>query len=73
MTVGFIASTIPAKIVHTSDTTLFHIAMLETGNALMWVPIANLNGLVDPWITAPADILIPPVLPSAEPTGILGL
>ena len=72
-TVGYIAATVPAKIVRASGTTLFNIAMLETGDPLQWVAIARLNGLVDPWITAMEEILIPPVLPSGPQTGILGL
>jgi hypothetical protein len=72
-TVGYIASTIPAKVVRASGTTLFHIAMRETDNPLQWVAIAQLNGLTDSWITAETEILIPPVLPSGPQTGILGL
>jgi hypothetical protein len=72
-TVGYIAATVPAKIVRASGTTLFNIAMMETGDPLQWVAIAQLNGLVDPWITAMEEILIPPVLPSGPQTGILGL
>lgn len=73
MTQGYIAATIPAKKVRASGTTLYHIAMLETGDPLQWVAIAQLNGLTDPWITAEQEILIPPVLPSGTQTGILGL
>jgi hypothetical protein len=73
MTVGYIASTIPAKIVSASGTTLFHIAMLESGDALQWVAIGNLNGIIDPWVTTQTDILIPPVFPTAVQTGLLGL
>ena len=73
MTVGYIASTIPAQIVRASGTTLFHIAMQQSGNPLQWVAIANLNNLIDPWINAQANILIPPVLPTDTQTGILGL
>ena len=72
-TVGYIAATVPAKIVRASGTTLFNIAMMETGDPLQWVAIAQLNGLTDPWITALEEILIPPVLPSGPQTGILGL
>jgi hypothetical protein len=72
-TVGYIAATVPAKIVRASGTTLFNIAMRETGDPLQWVAIAQLNGLVDPWITGLEEILIPPVLPSGPQTGILGL
>jgi hypothetical protein len=72
-TVGYIAATVPAKIVRASGTTLFNIAMMETGDPLQWVAIAQLNDLTDPWITAMEEILIPPVLPSGPQTGILGL
>ena len=73
MTVGYIAATIPARTVRVSSTTLFHVAMLQLGDPLQWVPIAQLNGLIDPWVVAQQEILIPPVLPSGTPTGILGL
>lgn len=69
----FIASTIPAKIDRVSGVTLFHVAMLEFNDPLQWVPIAELNSLIDPWIFGTAEISIPPVLPSGTPTGILGL
>lgn len=73
MTVGYIASTIPARIFRASGTTLFHVAMLQTGDPLQWVAIAELNNMIDPWINAQVDILIPPVLPTGIQTGILGL
>lgn len=69
---GYIAATIPAKILRESDTNLFRIAMKETGDPLQWVAIAQLNGMIDPWIVAEREILIPPVLPSGQQTGILG-
>jgi hypothetical protein len=73
-TVGYIASTIPAQVVReTSGTTLFQIAMLQTGDALQWVSIAQLNDLTDPWLNIQEDILIPPVFPTGPQTGILGL
>lgn len=56
-----------------SDTTLFEVAMRELGDALHWVALARLNGLTSPWIIGEQTILIPPVLPSGQPTGILGL
>lgn len=73
MTVGFIAATVPAKVIRVSDDNLFRIAMVETGDPLQWVAIARLNGLTDPWIGAETEILIPPVFPSGTQTGILGL
>jgi hypothetical protein len=71
--VGYIAATVPAKTVWASGTTLFQIAMQETGNPLQWVALAELNGLTDPWIVGLEKILIPPVLPAGPQTGILGL
>jgi len=73
MTVGYIGATIPAATFRASNTTLFHVAMLETGDPLQWVALAELNGLIDPWIMGQANILIPPVLPTGVQTGILGL
>jgi hypothetical protein len=73
MTVGYIGATIPAKVLRVSGTTLFQIAMQETGDPLQWVAIAELNGITDPWIAGLQTILIPPVLPSGAQTGILGL
>ena len=73
MTVGFIGATIPAKVIRVSDINLFQIAMMQTGDPLQWVAIAELNGLTDPWIVGQQTLLIPPVLPSGAQTGILGL
>lgn len=72
-TAGYIAATVPAQTLRVSGTTLFHVAVEAFGDALQWVPIAELNDIDDPWITAQEDILIPPVIPSGTPTGILGL
>lgn len=72
MTVGYIASTIPAKIVSASGTTLFHIAMIEKGDALLWTAIASMNDITDPWIDTQINILIPPVFPTGPQSGILG-
>lgn len=71
-TVGYIGSTIPAKSISVSGSTLFHVAMLQNGDPLQWVAIAELNNIIDPWITAREDVLIPPVFPSGAQTGILG-
>lgn len=69
MTVGYIASSIPAKVVSASGTTLFHIAMLEAGDPLQWVAIAEENNIFDPWINAQVNVLIPPVFPTGPQTG----
>lgn len=74
MTVGYIAATIPAQVLRAqSGVTLFHIAMQQTGDALQWVAIAELNNIIDPWLNSPTDILIPPVFPPEPQTGIIGL
>lgn len=84
--VGYIAATIPAKVIHTSaHNTLFHIAMLQSGDPLQWVSFAQLNNIIDPWIQGDVDILVPPVFsnkklliipevggsPAATPTPVL--
>jgi hypothetical protein len=69
--VPFIAETIPAKVVQVSNSTLFRVAARQTEEALEWVAIAQLNGLIDPWITPLTPIKIPPVFPTATPTGLL--
>jgi hypothetical protein len=73
MTVGYVAATVPAQVLRVSNTTLFVIAMQQFGDPLQWVAIAELNGLTDPWIVGLQNILIPPVLPTGTPSGILGL
>jgi hypothetical protein len=73
MSVGYIAATIPAAVLRVSNTTLFQLAMMQTGDALQWVALAELNGITDPWIVGQTTILIPPVLPTGIQTGILGL
>jgi hypothetical protein len=71
-TVEFIAATIPAAVVRTSGTTLFHVALQQLDDPLQWVAIAQLNGQIDPWVPAQQDILIPPIIPTGAQTGILG-
>ena len=68
----YIASTIPARALHVSGTTLFHIAEIYLGDAMRWVELAEINGLVDPWIYGITTILLPPVLSTAPLDGILG-
>lgn len=74
MATEYIGATIPAKVLRgQSGANLFTIAMQQTGDPLQWVAIAELNGLTDPWLFTPTDILIPPVFPSGPQSGILGL
>ena len=68
----FIAATIPAKSIFISGSTLFHVAEMQLGDALRWVELAEINGMVDPWVWGAKRILIPPVLSTAPVDGILG-
>jgi hypothetical protein len=68
----FIAATIPAKSIYVSGSTLFHVGELQLGDALRWVELAEMNGMVDPWIWGVRRILLPPVLSTAPLDGILG-
>jgi len=68
----YIAATIPARSIYISGQTLFHVAERELGDAMRWVELARINGMVDPWIWGVRRILIPPVLSEAPLDGILG-
>jgi hypothetical protein len=68
----YIAATIPARAIHVSGQTLFHVAEMQLGDAMRWVELARINGMVDPWIWGVRRILIPPVLSDAPLSGILG-
>lgn len=70
--VTYIASTIPARAVRVSGTTLFHVGELYLDNAMRWVELAEINGVSDPWLYGVNTILLPPVLSKAPLTGILG-
>ncbi len=69
---GFLAAAAPTRTVRVAFTTLFDVAMRYFGNALHWVEIADANGLADPWIGAQTTLILPNVIPSGTPTGILG-
>lgn len=71
MATAYIAATVPAKTVRVSNTTLFRVAMIEIGDPLKWTSVAQINGLVDPWVTVLAEIQIPPVPPTGTQTGLL--
>jgi LysM domain len=70
--VEYIASTIPAAQIYVSFDTLFRIAQQQFGNALNWVDIAEMNGITDPWIFSITQILIPAVISTSPPDGVLG-
>jgi hypothetical protein len=47
-------------IVRVADTTLFHVAAQELGDATQWNRIAMLNGLSDPMLSGVVELLLPP-------------
>ncbi len=53
-------------IIRVSDTTLFHVAAQELGDATQWNRIAALNGLNDPMIYGVVELLLPPYDASAN-------
>jgi hypothetical protein len=59
MSAGLVPLAIPAKIIRVSGTTLFAVAARELGNALLWETVADLNGLVDPFIGPEIALKIP--------------
>ena len=71
--IGYIAATVPATTLRVSQTTLFHVAALVTGDPLQWVTLAEINGTIDPWVTPVTELLIPPVFPTGVQDGILGI
>jgi nucleoid-associated protein YgaU len=68
----FVAAAPPTKVVRgVTFTTLFDLAAAYYGNALYWVQIAAANGLTDPWISGPQDVVIPALVAQASPTGVM--
>ncbi len=70
---GFISAAPPTLVVYACNTTLFNLAQLYLGNALLWPIIAEENNLLDPWIYGNVTINIPINTNSAlalNPTGI---
>lgn len=55
-----------------SGTTLFHLAVQAYGDATLWNRIAYANGLVDPWISGIATLVIPRDNGKPGNGGILG-
>ena len=47
-------------IIRVADTTLFHVAAIELGDATQWNRIASLNGLKDPMLRGAVELLLPP-------------
>lgn len=54
-----LGSTVPARIVRVSGTTLYALAAQYLGDWEQWTRIADLNGITDPWINAETAIRIP--------------
>lgn len=68
---NYFGQAIPAKVVRVSNTTLYHVAADELGDAMWWPRIAQLNNLSDPWIGALTELKIPSPI-NGSPDGVLG-
>lgn len=72
---GFVSAAPPTNVIYASNTTLFTLAELYLGNALLWPIIAAVNPgqKNDPWIFGNATINIPTNVPqilTLNPSGI---
>ena len=47
-------------IIRVADTTLFHVAARELGDATQWNRVALLNNLTDPVVRGVVELLLPP-------------
>ena len=47
-------------MIRVGNTTLFHVAAAELGDATQWNRIAALNGLSDPMLYGVVTLLLPP-------------
>ena len=63
----------PLRVVRTIGGNLFRIALDELGDAEQWVRIANLNGLIDPWLSGSVTLKVPPRRQSANGNGALNV
>jgi hypothetical protein len=72
--VNYIAKANAARQARVSGTTLFQVAVDYLNDATQWYRIAQLNGLIDPWIYAVETLQLPASLPSTAQGngGILG-
>ena len=50
--------------IYVADTTLFHVAAQQLGDATQWNRVAAFNGLTDPMVKGVCMLLIPPYDPS---------
>jgi len=53
------------KTITTGGGNLFQIALQELGDATQWNRIAQLNGLIDPFLTGIVTLTIPKLDPNA--------
>jgi hypothetical protein len=72
--VNYIGKANAARQARVSGTTLFQVAVDYLNDATQWYRIAQLNGLIDPWIYAIETLQLPASLPSTAQGngGILG-
>ncbi|WP_428375202.1 hypothetical protein [Lichenicoccus sp.] len=47
-------------IIRVADTTLYHVAAQQLGDATQWNRIASLNGLSDPILHGVCELSLPP-------------
>ena len=48
------------RMIRVANTTLFHVAAQELGDATQWNRIASLNAMNDPLVSGVAELLLPP-------------
>jgi hypothetical protein len=70
MTANLNAAGSSDNVIKTVSANLFAIAASEYGDANDWTTIAQANGLSDPFVSGPADLIIPSV--AADTDGVLG-
>jgi len=68
----YVGEAVPFRTILVSNTTLFHIAARELGNAMYWTTLAKENNIVDPWINGLTEIAIPALFDTTDTSGILG-
>jgi hypothetical protein len=68
----YVGEAVPYRTIWVSNTTLFHIAARELGNAMYWTVLAKENDLIDPWIDALTEINIAALYDTTDTSGILG-
>jgi len=61
----FLASAPATRTIHVSNVTLFALAAKYYGDPMLWTLIAQVNGLLDPWVSTLGTLAIPDAPPQA--------